>query len=366
MSMLASLTLAALFAVVPQDPRVEDLSTRELVEALPGRAEERVWDREAREYVVHPAAEELERRLEAGTTLSDDEWRTALLRSECIRHRPRWPESTPFAISMRIPHWLETARVTARPRREGLEVADAGYLMSPKCGTFAMSSTMDALYRELGSLPPGEHQLVFDVMIERGCNRSKWIRPPSVLWEGTLVLDTEIVSSVDEAVPPATGAELDEAVRASIGLLVKPWARKSGGSPEPTAILVVDPDTATFPELGHTALSLAVDVLCGEDVVATTDLLASSYDPLRLMSCTTSAPRRYFAFGPVPELPPEVDDGATFGWALRVRGTSKSVQAIWNADQRWAGSVTVPVQEALERERQRAPARRWSYFPSRF
>jgi hypothetical protein len=39
---------------------------------------------------------------------------------------------------------------------------------------------------------------------------------------------------------------------------------------------------------------------------------------------------------------------------LRVRGTSTDVQRVWECDERWAGLVEIPVDEAIERERELA------------
>src|SRR5262245_66275343 len=52
-------------------------------------------------------------------TLTDDQWRRALTRTGVVRWREAWPREVPFAISMQLPEWMGTARITMTPRASG-------------------------------------------------------------------------------------------------------------------------------------------------------------------------------------------------------------------------------------------------------
>src|SRR5262245_56797898 len=48
--------------------------------------------------------------------LTGAQWERALLHTGAIRWRNRWPADEPFAISVRVPAWLELGRIGVRPQ----------------------------------------------------------------------------------------------------------------------------------------------------------------------------------------------------------------------------------------------------------
>lgn len=313
---------------IPND--LKHATIDELITLLPNE-EDGLWDASVAKYTINPAVEELKRRLDSGTSLTDKQWREALINSGTIRVRNDWPTGVPFAVSMRDPRWLGLSEIRFVPRMTGLTSAMAGMLHGSTCGTFIMGMRADALYQELGTLSVGRHQLEFDVTIERGkrdeCYSEPTDPPPGVLWKGLMTFTIDVVASEDDVLQTLRGLEVDSAVRASIQLV----AYKNEGSD--CVAVTVEPNPLLFPALSSTALSLQVEVRRNEEVVE----VAECYDSDDvILEC----------------LPIDIinDENAQKDWSIRIIGTTKDVLKSWNATRRWSGEIIIPLRELLKKK----------------
>lgn len=351
-----------------QQSEAEDLSMLRmdaLIERLPAERED--WLRDEDGWRLLPAASEMKARLERGAALTGEQWSRALRRTGALRHKSRWPQDRPFALSMRAPGWLPVTQIRMVPRQPGWESAQLGLLYQSTCGTFMGWKDQEWRYQELGSLPVGVHPVVFDVTIERG-HRSGLFRPPDevvpasgVLWSGEMALHVEVFGTIDEAVPPVSSPACAAAVRRSLSLAFSDWA---GGR---KAILVADPDVRGDAVLRNLGLSLAIDVLEGHAVVESLTLVPSTQDSLAGSNSVHGTAEQPIAFTSVESIPvrTESDAHARLPWSIRVRGTSEHVWALWEAEQRWAGELVIPLDELIEREHELAPDGRgpWIWSP---
>jgi hypothetical protein len=323
---------------------------------------------------MHPAARELCDRIEHGTALTADQWKAALVGTGALSVRSRWPASEPFAISMRPPSWLRLTAMHLNPEDSQLASAEAGLISSGPflCANGLLDEVRSWRYQSLGSLPVGEHQLVFYLSLVRG-HAYRWSGTPEpqehrapggLFFRDRLTFDVEVVPTLDEAIPPSASPEIDAAVRRSLSLAFTEWG--DGRS----AMLVVDPDIGGDPLLAHLGLSLAIEVLSARHVVEETHFVLSTYDPVPGATSVYSTPQQPCAFGPLETIPltAEEDLDARSNWTVRVRGTAKSILALWPAETYWHGELGLSLDELIWRERQVAPNGRgevaWMSMPT--
>jgi hypothetical protein len=358
-----SSTLLALFPLVPglRAPQgdVSDLArwtTSELIDHLPRIGEEYERQPDVEWWVPRPAVAELRRRLIEETRLTDDEWQRALVRSAAIRMRERWPVDAPLALSIRIPAWLGVAQIKLTPQEGSLSCAYGGVLAPSGCGTCDAADTAHDRYQELGSLPLGRHRLVFDAVVERGDAALFFLEAdpeqlpkPGILWGGELALDVEIVPSARNVVPPVTSPELDAAITAAIGI---GFIDQPNGDSERTAILVFEPSLAGKRLLETTALSLSIELRRdGRYVQFGRMVVTENSSSAAADRAGGSSPRRINVIG-LPALSPacEQPGPARGGWTLVIRGTSAGIERAWGTRGRWAGTIEIPLEDAIERE----------------
>jgi hypothetical protein len=136
------------------EPAVEwtQLSLDELLARLPQVEQDRRYDPLAQEWVTTPAADEMARRLQAGMTLSDEQWRETLLRTGVLRFRSRWPAGHKYAVSLRRPSWLPNADVELFSKEFGVK-GTRMELFEQGCGQGGdFSARRIADFRTLGRL----------------------------------------------------------------------------------------------------------------------------------------------------------------------------------------------------------------------
>jgi hypothetical protein len=336
------------------DEDLSRLSMDELIARLPPAGLEWRWRSDLNDGVEDPASLEMERRI-ATEQLTDDQWRSVLLERGTLRFRKRWPRDRDYAISLTVPRWLGVTQIRVHPRFErGVDVK-VGDLVSGFCGTHALWKEHDARKgRSVGPLPAGTTKVVFDVEIERGGSWRDGLHgdasghpAPGMLWKGTITQPIELVDSWEQALPPASGGALDEAVRKGIGAVVREWGPERRTLP----IVLIDPDCSLHPSLATTGLDIRVELVKDGEVLAETRLLASNTDVLSLMSSLSPAPLRFYDSAAL-QVEGDIDD--TRGWVLRLTGEPKDVQPLWDATQYWSGTFTIPWSEAVANETKRA------------
>lgn len=329
------------------------LGIDDLIKRLPPAGQEWRWDRGESKGVEHPASLEMRRRVVADG-LTDEQWQKALLESGAIRLRSRWPRAEEYRASLTVPRWLGLTQIRLTPRMEGGRTIAAGELMWSFSGTFPAMRARDArLGNSMGVIPEGTTELVFDVEVERG-RAGRMFRedegeapPPGMLWSGTLSLPIQLVDSFAEAIPPVQGEELDGAVRDAIGAGFRRW-----GKEDEVGFVLVDPDCDRFPILKTTGLDLKVELLQSNEALMRGEqllegkLVASDADLMTTLSSVRTGSHRFYGSMNVGIARP----ADTTKWHIRITGGSDHLWALWHAKQRWAGSITIPWDEAVEKE----------------
>lgn len=337
-----------------------------LIDSLPPAEHPRPWNEEAKERQEDPANKTLRRELGRSLHPSDDQWRRLLLQKGVIRHRDKWPDNVPFAIGIRVPAWLPDGDITLDSTNPGLESAVA-HSGTGGCGTCAARGTEREDYQELGMLSLGSQELTFDVTIKAkkggGFFRAETEGPPpGLLWSGQVTLTTEVVASLEEAVPPLASEEVNSDLRNAVGV----GFYQSAAYPRPMPYIVVDEDDKSRSRLAGVALIMEGALLKDGNVVETVSLDAGVYDEDTLTWDSVDVVGMRLAHSAVEKLPAknEADARSLEGWTIRVRGMNKGVLGYWGADRWWSGSVEIPLSVAIEREDerfQRMPRPPWQW-----
>ena len=355
---MATVPILALLLFVRQEtaPRVEpvaELTLDELVARVPSvdggaAGSERL-------------EEELERRLKAGVELSNEQWKHLLLENGVLGVHHRWPAGEPFAVSAREPDWLTNVRIVLLPNAEVPGLSDVQIVQHPDgdCWNCWAAGVNASLYQTLGTLPLGRQQISFRIEawsekewwnhVEHRPNRPWFVDyfaseeqrkaadavratlEPRPLSTGGLLLEIEIVPTLDDAIPPVSTPELDRAVAQALSVA---FVEEDG---ERWAELVLSDE----PALEHLGLSLDVELLEGAESRLSTHVCTHDRDPWHFGAGT----------GVTLPLPPELehDIAARRAWSLRVRGTDERILRDWDAERRWSGTLVLGMDELLER-----------------
>lgn len=305
----------------------------ELIAALPDVDSERSRGPQGEGILTHPAVAELRRRMDEGARLSDEQWSRALTGSGAIRWRTSWPESEPFAISLRKPGWADIPRFRVVPRRPDLAEVTCG-LHFAMCGLAHDHDAQRAYHSRLGRLALGRHELELDIVVEARDWGLESKKP--ALWEGRLTLEVDVVPSLDAILPPRATPELHAALRDLL--------RLERVSERPTrAVLFLRDTYASRAACAGTALALEVELLHA-------GLIVESHPP--------TEPERGWLIFDRSDLPPEFHHLALFehfpapgqdlaGWTLRLRGVERDALRWWAASARFAGVIEVPLADLL-------------------
>ena len=96
-------------------------------------------------------------------------------------------------------------------------------------------------------------------------------------------------------------------------------------------------------------------------------LTASAYDPLAV-AASVKDNCRSIGFCRLASVPADLKDNKEDRkrWSIRVSGTSKDVVYLWEANRRWNGSFEMPIDELIERERERTKGKErvWVWTPT--
>jgi len=336
----------------PKPFRRASLST--VIDALPNVRSGSLFDEQIGEQVLHPAVAELRRRLDRSRSMTDAQWRRALLETESILTRDVWPANRSFAVYMREPSWISIAMVELRPRRRHLTPARTGTTLVGSCALGIGQRAERETYQELGPLLLGEHRIKFNVTVHRGTTMYRVIGDgspqPGVMWRGVITLPVRVVESELEAFPPVRDAKLERALRESIGLAYTSSARRGGALRVPT--IIVQPTKEQCAVLAKTALSLKVELLDGGAVVETKMLPPHCYDAPEPPRRDSAALPPLFGFERFETVPPTAEEAGS-GWSVRISGTDEGAFRLLNADRYWSGTIELPLSvaraQAIER-----------------
>lgn len=305
----------------------------ELIFALPDVDRERWRDPEGEGFVTHPAVEELRRRMDAGVKLADDQWLRALIGSGVIRWRTSWPEGEPFAISLRMPSWADIPRIRVVPRHPDLTEVTCG-LRFAMCGLAHDGDAQRAYHSRLGLLALGHHELELDVVLEARDWGLESKKP--ALWEGRLTFKVDVVPSLDAILQPRSTPELQAALRDLL--------RLERLSKETTRVRLLLGDVpASRAALAKTALAFEIDLLRAGAVLESHPPTEPEYRWMNFGPQDLPPPFHHLAL--LEHLPARGEDLA--GYTLRLRGVERDALRWWGTDQRFAGTLEIPLVELL-------------------
>jgi hypothetical protein len=320
------------------------MSMSELIKHLPPAGMEFLCGCKENPDGEHPASKELNLRLRAGAKLGNEEWRDVLLATGAVRFRRKWPRNESYAVSITKPVWLDIAEIRLKSDLPSLREAKGGSLQDGSCIPVLTPRTGIPI----GILPPGTTELTFDVVVERGeSGYGEWrtkLPPPGIVWRGSMTIPVELVENIEAAIPSASGADLDEAVRESIGAAIC----KASEDNKPHPFLTLDPDCSRFPALAYTALDLKVELMQDGRVLGESLLWADENE--FEMLCRYSVRRNWTRFYGTAGFERGPDAADTSGWVLRVSGRAEHVGEIWSARQWWSGTIEIPWAEAMRNE----------------
>lgn len=309
-----------------------DATWAQLIAQVPEPAEELSFDPVHRETIAHPVAVELATRLARGERPTDAQWVEALLHSGAVRWRNVWPVDVPWVVSMRVPMWLGLAEIELRPRTDDLATARAGMLGIPLCGMETLSMEWRASHQELGSVRLGEQRLEFDAAVVWGSDPYAFdfpalpSPPQEVAWKGTIVLPVRGVASLADALPPASGPEIDAAVQRALSISVRNMNLRLEYSPG---------DDALLRGLG---VALEVDVHHGGQLRESLDfgLLTESRHGLRQPTSSGGSER-----GLSPETLLAIAESRPVTFSVRGKLDPRLLYD-WDSNRHYAGSFELP------------------------
>ena len=321
--------LALLLVLAAQGPG-QDLSQLELhalVQLLP-RHDEPDWETDPADGRIRlvPVVAEVRRRIEAGTSLDLECWRTILIDKGYLRWRAQWPVSEPFAVCLHLPALEQGLSVALVPRVTGWTRPQASH-WELMCGLEARARWDREEYQVLGPLAADRRTIEFDLVPEYRdflWKRGRTALPSSV---GPIRIQVEPVASIDEVLTRRTDELPGRELLRSLRLEIQPESSGPGR--------VYLRTKSSWPR----TLAARVDV--------------------RLVQGTRKHPPTSLWLNESMDSPAAILDGlpvdvakgkrSAEGWTLRLQGTPRGVLRDWDATSYWAGSVEVLVADLIGR-----------------
>jgi len=299
----------------------------ELVSRMP-RCGESCSEQDARGGMyLRPEVALLRERLEQGSVLDRDDWRTILIDKGYLHWRDRWPASEPFAVSFHLPALYQGLSVELVPRRKELRPARASH-WEMMCGFFGDSRLAAEAYQEIGILGARRHTIDFDVRVTtpqwRSTSRGSKARDRTDV-VGPISIEVQVDDSFDAAFPPNDDPAIARIVSAGVQL------ERDDAFARYAIKLRVPRDRVPA------GVGLAIELVVKRDgqVVSRQSASGSQLAPSIVLGWIASR---------------VLDDPErTSHWTIEISGDRKSALRDLNATSYWAGSVRIPVSE-LARE----------------
>lgn len=362
----------AVFAQAPRELTLDErperaLTLDERIEALPPIGCHHHRDPDSGKWFDDPIAAGMQPYVEAHT-LSDDQWRRALVNSGSFRYRSRWVAGEPWLVSLSVPFWIRRSTVTVAPIAPGLdELSDTNSIAGCGMSDLTEYATFWGPFRgeSLGPVDALGGSSRCSIRIERsGFTDLRLPQRERELWSGPLDVDMTLAASVDEILTPRSGPELDDRVRRGLSLSIV-----ERDQPDPddedalraalAAKLELRVDERTSPELLDVAIAFELELLRDGEAVGDSWAVPMALADLPHAPHPNAPPPRGFVVGQfVAALPLDTSrDPAQYGhWSVRVRGDGIGALALWDSKAYWKGELTLPLADALaayERERSR-------------
>lgn len=337
----------------PLPPNVQQLTLDQLIDALPpiSREERAVVTQLGNELELHPLTIEFARRIDAGIQPTADQWRRMLERTGNLRWRTRWPTGHPVWMYFRRPSRVFSEMSLAPRQPEWL----AWKKFNSSCGMDYPMNLVPMHARDAGQLGVGHHTVTFDFSVtpSTGDDFSDACGARAST-QGVLAFDVEIVATLEEVMTPVSSPALDAAVRASIGASLD--ASWQWGTNSAMGGLVCEAAIGAHPELAAIGVSGTAHLLRDDTEVASGSFTLPEIDARMRAARGGIAATNEVCFSGLLELPAAfgVDASELARWSLRIESTPGwELLMRWSCDKAWRGAFTMPLTEALERERSR-------------
>ncbi|TAJ18698.1 MAG: hypothetical protein EPO68_07440 [Planctomycetota bacterium] len=282
-------------------------------------------------------------RILRGEPLTNDQWLHVLERTGSLRHRAKWPATTPFSIRLGEPYWIDPeAEIRLLPKQPSWNSAHSSVPQS------CLGSSEWLYTKPLGEIALGAQSVAYRVYVVIPPNERAHEVPavePRVLGGGTLGefdvhFDVEGVCDVDEVVPPVASPEIATALREA---------------------LVVFADVSTVPARVDVMLDLGRTQRAGlhgigssfETRIVDNGKVRDTWRKYTMLDGTSRQNVGLLEDGrPVVPLIDTLVPTAVWtsadarkGWSLELRGTSKDVLSLWTAERRWSGELVLTLDE---------------------
>lgn len=305
------------------DPKIGDLIDRIRVAKHEGRSDK-------------AAVDDLLHRMRDGS-LSDDAWQAIVVGLDLVHSRARWPACEPLQLWVRTREVFGPCRTSIQAYAPDLGSVTVGSLDPARDGSVAMMQRDEERGVVLHALP-AESSFVLCVMsFDLTGSGSELARKEGTpTWTGLVPIPVRAVASVDEVLVPASGPELDAAVRSAIRRIE---LVDSSGAREP--FLRIGGEFEMFPWMRELGVSLDIDIMRGDQIVET--LRASANHPVGWGVAGLDAVMKW----------PDSLRGMTREqadqerWTLHVKGTSSDLLGVWEVSKRWDGQFVMPVSEVM-------------------
>jgi hypothetical protein len=329
----------------PKDPSEEEVRNFSISDLLT-RMPTEVWTLSpSDDRVLRSVPAELQRRAEGGL-MSGAEWVEALLASDAIHTRPRWPEGEPLVVWIREPKWLRNTRITARFVDPELGQVNADIMNPTRCVNCDLPHRRKERELTVKPLPAGTTRLSVEVSVDQRDDPGKrygYGHGERPLWHGRFLIPIQVVHEIEQAIPPIANDEITNAIRSSIK---GQWDSRAEFDGSREVRLTVGGAVAEYPALRGVALSVTVSLLHHGRAVSWCHATASDcveyFDWSSGLRGTCHLPTDPSLTGHSSDLQ---------GWEVQFTGRSDGVLPIWEADHWWNGSFTIPLSKALEADR---------------
>lgn len=266
-----------------------------------------VWDDQTRTMSTpSQLALELARRARNGQPW-DWQWRWMLTRVELVRYRERWPAHRDWEISVGLPYWLQnigSLKVTS-PLRDA-DVAPTSHMQPWSPGRLSPDTRVVQLEVNVGT------------------------------WSGKWPVPVEQVESVEQAITPVQGGEVDAAIRRSLDVAIVEDQNPATGT-----------DFMIGARLFRSREPILSDVAVGLLVELRTDERLIQEWKLALLDNPFGDPVDWIRLRmPVPGWDSR-DEVEMLRWTVRVRGDADVSLTDLKRAKYWAGEYTVPLRDFL-------------------
>jgi hypothetical protein len=311
-------------------------------------AEAARYDPATRTFVPDPMHAELARRDTVGS-LTSDQWRYVLDQKGLLQYRRVWPRNMPLVLGIRPCAWIgntfdtqirikhvATGKFFILEQHDGL-AGICGHDVSREIPPWE-GSNVDV---EIGIYRPGKPVRVINCGSPQARRRGQ-------VFDGRISLPIRGVDSIDEAVSPSCGAQLDRLMRSALRVEIRDIPGGGFWGPLPHARVSVFMNRSADPQLDQIAFGFAVEFLRADTQhVIDTTLIRPD---IPWLTRTNAAPGESASgWGEASRAYATLSSSEARPYSLRVRGNAEMALRDWDKPSYWSGEFIVPLADVIKR-----------------